>query len=141
MKRSYIILIIVLFLGLNLNAQNIVDNNTSLIENYFFNQEINNLQTREKLVSIKNTDVVVLQIGNENNTHISINDESKQYLHQEGNNNNFEYFTYYSNINSFVQTSQNGTNNDIQIYGDNNISKNIKIRQNTNNQTIIINNY
>ena len=141
MKKASFILVMILMAGFNLSAQNLIDTNTGLIKNYFLNQEINNFQTRENLVSLKNTDVYVFQLGNENNAIISINEESKQYLKQEGNNNNFEYFTYYSNVDSFVQTTQNGSNNDIQIYGENSISKNLKIRQNTNNQTIIINNY
>ncbi len=141
MKKIYYLFVFVTLLSFNTKAQNIVDNNTNIIENYFLQQANNTINQNVIQKSIDNSDVVVLQIGNDNQSEISINEESTHYIQQNGNQNNYEYFTYYSSLESNVRTTQNGNNNDILIYGENSISKNMRISQNTSNQTIIITNY
>ena len=144
MKKYIYILCISVTTIYSLNAQNIVDENTNIIKNYFALQQdklvINN--QHKNLVELKTpTDITVLQEGDYNNVIVNVNQENKQSLIQKGNNNNFEYYTYYNNIESFINVKQSGDNNDIQIFGQNNISKNMKIDQNTSDQTIIIMNY
>jgi len=143
MKKTIYILVFTILSLSTVKAQNIIDTNTGLIENYFIQQQQFDLtQFSNKAIQTENlSDIIINQLGDSNNAIISVNQENKQLLTQQGNNNNFEYYTYYNNIESTITTTQNGDYNDIQIYGQNNLSKNMIINQQASNQTIIVLNY
>jgi len=143
MKKTIYILVFTILSLSTVKAQNIIDTNTGLIENYFIQQQQFDLtQFSNKAIQTENlSDIIINQLGDSNNAIISVNQENKQLLTQQGNNNNFEYYTYYNNIESTITTTQHGDYNDIQIYGQNNLSKNMTINQRTNNQSIIVLNY
>ena len=145
MKKKYLIGFVAFFTCIITNAQNIIDDNTTVIEKYF-QQEENIASTQisssqEKLNTEYKSVISVIQEGDENDANIIISGEKKQVLNQIGNKNNYEYYTYENDIKSNTKITQNGDNNDIQIYGQNNLTKNMSIKQNANNQTIIIRNY
>ena len=143
MKNIFYILTFSLLFSSTVFAQNMIDSNTNLIENYFVQQQHFDLTrfSNENIQTDNVIDVVINQLGDNNNAVISANQDNKQFLTQQGDYNNFEYYTYFNNIESTITTIQSGNNNDIQIYGQNNISKNMTINQHTNNQTIIVLNY
>ena len=141
MKKLTFLLIIGLLVSLSIRSQNIIDDNTALIDSYFKqHKEIETSAVKEKQTRYNN-DVIVIQQGDNNHSFISILKENKQQVVQKGNDNNYEYYAYFGSVKSNIDTKQYGNNNSIQIYGQNNISKDLKINQNANNQTIIITNY
>ena len=143
MKNIFYILALTIVCSSTLLAQNIVDSNTDLIANYFVQQQhfdLTNL-TNDNLQIDESSNVVINQIGNNNNAFVLANQDNTQILTQQGNANNFEYYTYYNNIESVISTTQTGNNNDIQIFGQNAISKNLTINQHAENQTIWVFNY
>ncbi|PHS34722.1 MAG: hypothetical protein COA92_02235 [Sulfurovum sp.] len=82
------------------------------------------------------------QIGNSNSIELldkNINDT--QIVNQIGYNNNYQFINYYNNSVSNFKINQLGTSNDLQIYGENSIIKNLSIIQKTNYKTLIIKNY
>ena len=143
MKNIFYILALTILCSSTLLAQNMVDSNTDLIANYFVQQQHFDLTnfTNENLQTEESSNVVINQIGNNNNAFVLANQENTQILTQQGDANNFEYYTYYNNIESVITTSQTGNNNDIQIFGQNTISKNLTINQHAENQTIWVFNY
>lgn len=162
---SKIVSIFLLFLSVNFFGQNLLDQNSSLISNYFNSnqtsvQETENssattlatLQSDVRLIQNgnynqsyihtgSNTEQVVNQNGDNNNSYIVTGDSNKQAVNQKGDYNNYEYYSYYNSNPTTVNTVQNGSNNDIQIFGQNELAKNINIIQNTNDKTLIIKNY
>ncbi|MEE9348584.1 MAG: hypothetical protein V3U80_00900 [Flavobacteriaceae bacterium] len=143
MKKTALIICFLCFTFI-VSAQNIVDANTSVIDNYFKRQENIGVKLDEKKPIQNNVEssVVVVQIGDYNTSEITTSsDNKKQVLIQDGNKNNYEYNSYYSTVETDMKISQEGNNNDIQIFGQNNLTKNMKITQKANNQTIIIKNY
>jgi hypothetical protein len=143
MKKLICTIIIIFIAGYSLVAQNIIDSNTRLIENYFQQQETDNLSLKiENNPFVTNKpEIIIIQLGNYNNVNVLAIENTKQELTQIGNYNNYEHYSFFNSIESQLKIDQNGDNNDIQIYGQNAIIKNLQINQNTNNQTIIINNY
>ncbi len=144
MKKTNFILPLLFLIGFITSAQNIVDDNTTLIKNYFQQQENNftpNKSTTSEIENTINSNISVNQIGNYNHANIITSGEKKQALTQVGNQNNYEYNTYFNDVKSTTKITQTGDNNDIQIYGQNNLTKNMEINQKANNQTIIIKNY
>jgi hypothetical protein len=82
------------------------------------------------------------QVGNSNSIELldkNINDT--QIVNQIGYNNNYQFINYYNNSVSNFKINQLGTSNDLQIYGENSIIKNLSIVQKTNYKTLIIKNY
>jgi hypothetical protein len=143
MKNIFYILALSILFSSTLLAQNMVDTNTDLIANYFVQQQHSDLTrfTNENLQTEESSNVVINQIGNYNNAFVLANQENTQILTQQGDSNNFEYYTFYNSIESTITTIQNGNSNDIQIFGQNSISKNMTINQHANNQTIWVFNY
>lgn len=143
MKNVFRILsVLIVFISINSFAQNLSDENSNLIESYFQLQTITTeAPAQATLHQNLGSDVTVVQTGNYNTSYILTNSNSKQTVNQIGNRNNYEYYTYYNSNPSEVNTYQLGNNNDIQIFGQNELSKNINIFQNTNNKTLIIKNY
>ena len=143
MKKIFYILTFSILFANTLFAQNMVDPNTDIIANYFVQQQHADLArfTDDNQQSDNLSNVVINQLGDDNNAYVLTNQENSQNLTQQGDSNNFEYYTYYNSIESVINTTQNGDNNDIQIFGQNNISKNMTINQHANNQTIWVFNY
>lgn len=134
--------VLIVFVSINSFSQNLSDQNSNLIESYFQLQTITTEAPAETLLQQNfDSDVSVVQTGNYNNSYIVTNTSSKQSLTQIGDRNNYEYYTYYNSSPSEVNTLQLGDNNDIQIFGQNELTKNINIIQQTNNKTLIIKNY
>lgn len=143
MKNIFYILALNILFSSTLLAQNMVDTNTDLITNYFVQQQYSNLTrfANENLQTNNSSNVVINQIGDYNNAFILSNQENTQILTQQGNSNDYGYYTFYNSIESNITAIQHGNNNDIQIFGQNNISDNMTINQQANNQTIWIFNY
>jgi hypothetical protein len=143
MKKAHFIFILSIISCLTALSQNIVDSNSDLIENYFRQQEniVSSSINESNSFLNKGSDIVILQLGNDNSAFILASGNNNQELKQKGDTNNYEYYSFYNSNETNIKTTQNGSNNDIQIYGQNELSKNLQISQNTNNQTIIIKNY
>jgi len=143
MKKIHFIFIFSIISCFAVLSQNIVDSNSDIIENYFRQQEnIVSSSINESTDFLnKGSDIVILQLGNDNSAFILASGNNNQELKQKGDTNNYEYYSFYNSNDVNIKVSQNGSNNDIQIYGQNELSKNLQINQNTNNQTIIIKNY
>ncbi len=141
-KIVHIVFVLILFISVNSFSQNLQDQNSNLIESYFQLQTITT-EARAEIAPQLNlgSDVTIVQNGNYNNSYIVTNAKSKQSVNQIGDRNNYEYYTYYNSSPSEVNTLQLGNNNDIQIFGQNELTKNISIIQQTNNKTLIIKNY
>lgn len=137
-----ILSVLIVFVSVNSYSQNLQDQNSSLIESYFQLQSTTLDLPGEALIPHNfSSDVTVVQTGNYNSSYIITNGKSKQSINQIGDKNNYEYYTYYNSSPSEVNSYQLGDNNDIQIFGQNELTKNINILQNTNNKTLIIKNY
>jgi len=139
---GHIITVLILFISVYSFSQNLQDQNSGLIESYFQLQTTTvELPSEVLLQQNFNSDVTVTQTGNYNTSYILTNGKSKQAVSQIGDRNNYEYYTYYNSNPSEVNSLQLGDNNDIQIFGQNELAKSINIIQNTNNKTLIIKNY
>lgn len=145
MKTNTVILLLSFFtfFGGTLWGQNLTDNNTSLIASYFQNQsgEQTNVGVLNASNTTTNADIVVTQKGNFNESYITSGREQKQEVNQQGDYNNYEFYSYYNSNPSQVNTVQLGNNNSVQVFGQNELTKNLSIIQNTNNKTLIIKNY
>ena len=141
---TYIVLFFIIFICFDTYSQNLTDENSELITTYFqikTNSPANNSTTSKVYQKTLGSDVIIEQIGNYNDSYIISNSKNKQVVKQIGDNNNYEYYTYYNSNPTEVNTLQYGDNNDIQIFGQNELAKNISIIQKTNNKTLIIKNY
>ena len=129
------------------NAQQIADEKTYLINQYFQNINTNEISLIEnnKLVNFSNFSQVdyakLNQVGNNNQIDIRSDVGNSQTVSQLGNGNNYEFISYYnSNISNF-NIIQQGNSNSLQIYGENSLIKNISIFQKADFGTLIIKNY
>lgn len=144
MKKYLSIVFVVVICYFQGISQNLLDNNSTLIEQYFNSAlstpvEISNVVPELPIQTA--SDVQVTQVGNYNYSYIISGKNNKQNINQIGDSNNYEYYSYYNSNPSQVNTLQLGTNNDIQIFGQNELTKNLNIIQNTNDKMIIIKNY
>lgn len=81
----------------------------------------------------------VLQNGNDNLINVSKEANSiNQAMLQQGNNNTVTDLTYYTNYNVNMEIIQQGNNQNIQNYGTNSLSKDMKINQTGNGAEVII---
>ncbi|WP_457616959.1 hypothetical protein [Lutibacter sp.] len=132
------------------NVYGQADENTYIINRYF--QNISNgqeqLLTSQSLFqqSLTNTDAVnaaelnILQSGNYNAINVETSG-NRLNISQVGENNSYEFITYYGRGDSNFEVQQLGNNNFIQVLGENSIIDNMKILQKSNNQTITVINY
>lgn len=110
-----------------------MNNQTSLSEN--------NATPTTKNKQAQSNFVTLNQIGNNNQIDIKQNGGDSQKVNQLGNNNYYNFISYYNNTPSNFNISQQGNANNLQIYGENSIIKNISIVQKSNFKTLIIKNY
>jgi len=135
-------IIILVYLLLNTGftfGQNLFDSNSNFINTYF------NIQSEaDQYVSnfyLYQSSVEILQVGNYNQTAVESNSKDVQSIIQNGDANLFERYTYYNSQACELQVIQNGNNNTILIFGQNDLSNQMQIIQNTQHQTLIINNF
>jgi len=136
-KIAQITFILSLFFTLIVNSQNIVDNNNENIQNYFYQNQTNTDVTENNT----NQDIIIYQQGENNDIEVLSSGEKIQLVRQVGDNNNYQYYTFYNSNKANLNINQFGDENDIQIYGHNSIVEKLKITQTTNNQSILILNY
>ncbi len=136
----------VLFFCSLVQAQDLTDSNSNLINGYFNNVDISSEVTFPNVVSpYLQDDLITTEIyqnGDYNISNIqSNNTEQSNKVIQNGDYNTYEMSTYYNSNPSDVSVIQNGDFNSLQIFGQNSLSESIKIIQNTNNQTLVIKNF
>ncbi len=137
-----IIFILFLLMSVKLFSQQLGDTNSELIKQYFNNQLISPVvKVDNNLGNSDFSETKINQIGNDNLSYINTNDKNNNDIVQAGNNNTFQLITYYNSDQANLNVVQNGNDNNVQVYGQNDLSKNMTIIQNTNFQSIIINNY
>jgi hypothetical protein len=148
-KTVYILILIVSLINISsfkLNAQE-TDFNTIIINKYFqmSSQEKSDNENVElfnnNLISFSDSrGVSVLQLGNYNFATFKANSNNLQ-LEQIGNNNNYEFINFYGRDNLTFKAQQIGSNNYIQVLGENSIINNLSIIQKSDFKTITIVNY
>lgn len=119
------------------------DDVTLTINNYFQNITENpNIKNSSFQNSNIQSYVSTVQVGNENSVYInSLQTGDQQVINQTGNQNNYEYYNYYSNENSNLNVNQEGTLNSLQVFGENSMMKNAVINQKSSFKSIVIKNY
>ena len=142
--------IILLFLGLFVfgfsgNAQNLSDDNTKLINQYFQYKINTEVEANNRVPKLNNNNyrsiVSLKQIGNYNVADIKVGENDSQHISQIGNNNYYGFINYYNNAVSNFNILQQGEANSLQIYGQNDLISNISILQTGNFKSLIIKNY
>ena len=137
MKKIILTIIIIITFSFIAMSQNIIDNNTEEIQKYFFNNQIKN----EIINSNINIESNIYQRGENNSIEIESSGKKIQLVRQVGDDNNYQYYTYYDSSTANLIINQFGDENDIQIFGQNSIVEKLKITQTTNNQSILIINF
>ena len=133
---------LLLFASFTMHSQNLFDQNTELIQSYFSQKNsISTDKSPSNTGMLSKPDVYIEQTGDYNETYINSHAEKKQHITQTGNNNTFEFYSYYDSNPTTINSLQYGDNNNIQVFGQNELSKNINIIQKTNDKTLIIKNY
>ena len=118
------------------------DETTLAINNYFQVSNEKPINNPSKLDGNIQSYANVIQTGNENNTYInSLQTGDQQVINQKGNQNNYEYYNYYSQENSNMTIHQEGNQNSLQIFGENSLMKNAIINQKSSFKSIVIKNY
>ncbi|RPD98805.1 hypothetical protein EGM88_06350 [Aureibaculum marinum] len=141
MNLKYIASVILLVTVSFCNAQLLQDDNSALINAYFnqSNNFVKNKESNQKNSLLSQTSLY--QIGDNNYMNINTSVKNKLEVSQQGNDNFYEFISYYGSKDSNIQVFQKGNNNGVYIYGENNLSKDLIINQQSNNQHIFITNY
>lgn len=142
MKIKFVLAICIVVFGINLgSSQEKNDLYKQLYNNNFFVKEnikdVNNINTNTSNINL----VSLNQIGNYNNIDISKKSNASQKIVQIGDNNDYNFISYYSQMPLDLNVLQKGNSNALHIYGENSIIKNISIVQKSNFKTLIIKNY
>jgi len=142
MKKYKYTIIFILFVNLTFYGQQ-TDENTFIINNYFNITNENQVYNKSSLSNANvQSNVNLEQVGYNNNIYVnSLQIGDNQFVNQAGNQNNYEYYNYYSKENSNLTINQEGTLNSLQIFGENSLSKNALINQKSNFKSIVIINY
>ena len=143
MNYRVIILVLMLIFQSFGFCQNFTDANSHAINQYFelkINSDIPNY------LNIKNwcdnpVSFEIVQNGNQNFSTVNPKTNDTFRIVQMGNANQFEQFAFYNSSPNQIDIAQLGQNNSLFLYGKNEISNQMRIIQNTNNQTLIIKNY
>jgi len=117
-------------------AQQLQDDNSALINAYF--QQAQAKKTTNTPTAVTH----IIQQGNFNFVQANLNTSKQQSLtvNQQGNQNFAALLSYFSTTPLNLTILQKGNNNGIHIFGENNLIKNAVIRQDANDQHIIISN-
>jgi hypothetical protein len=149
-KCNYIFIIALALFFANCNflvAQQLSDENAYVINQYFqSNKELSLKLTEAKTLStnsfqVQSNIVSLKQIGNNNEIDIKQKGIDAQKVNQIGNNNYYNFINYFNSTPSNFNITQQGNSNNLQIYGENSIIKNIGIIQKSDFNTLIIKNY
>lgn len=145
-KILFILLVLFNLSFFNGYAQQNLDENTYIINQYFqLNKETSlfgNINTTiTNNIKAESNLLVFNQIGNNNEIDIKQQGADLQKVNQLGNNNYYNFISYYNSLPSNFNIIQQGNANNLQIYGENSIIKNISILQKADLKTLIIKNY
>ena len=133
--------VLFLVLSLSVNGQ-ITDSNTFVIEEYFQIEADAEIERNTQPTQVIESFVEVNQKGNDNVVTInSLQSGDSQVVTQDGYQNSYEYYNYYSQENSTLQVNQDGTLNSVQVFGENSLMKDAVINQKSDYGAIIIRNY
>ncbi len=102
-------------------------------------QQVGDFNTFNANLKTENVNISLLQNGNDNS--VMLDKEAKsisQKIIQDGNNNQVTDFTYYTKYDVNMQMIQQGSNQNIQNYGTNSLSKDMKVTQTGNGAAVII---
>lgn len=102
-------------------------------------QQIGDYNQFNASLKANEVNVSVLQNGSDN--AISLSKQANtitQNIIQSGKNNGIQDFTYYTTYNVNMQMVQQGNNQNIQNYGTNSLSKDMKVTQSGNGSSVII---
>jgi len=102
-------------------------------------QQIGDFNTFNANLKTENVSISLLQNGYDNS--VMLDKEAKsisQKIIQDGNNNQISDFTYYSRYDVNMQMIQQGSNQNIQSYGTNSLSKDMTVTQTGNGASVII---
>lgn len=114
------------------------DNQQTAIINQIGNDNI----IHANVVISEQKDIRYTQVGDYNTIDIlSINHDSKQAIQQYGNQNNYSLFDFNKTEAQNINILQNGNNQNIEVFGQNDLSKDIKINMTGNDKTLLIRNY
>jgi hypothetical protein len=131
--------------GFNGNAQNLSDDNTKLINQYFQHKTIAEVEANNKGANLNTNNlgsvVLLKQIGNYNVADIKVGANDSQTVSQIGKNNYYGFINYYNNAVSNFNILQQGEANSLQIYGQNSLINTISILQTGDFKSLIIKNY
>lgn len=147
-KYNFILLLVIILSFLNVKAQK-TEEDKHLINSYF--QNITSEQVLAFAISsnnlVKNSNnfvdarmLNIKQSGNYNLINIKAA-VSNQSINQVGNNNGYEFISFYSRDGFNFEVQQLGNDNFIQVLGENSLINNMKIIQKTNAKTITVINY
>ncbi|WP_111706732.1 hypothetical protein [Lutibacter citreus] len=146
-NKRYILLILIIFISVfvqNSYAQ-INTEDTYLTSQYFqLNKNPNFLlQNQKSAKDIQSSDnfINLNQIGNYNEIDIKQKGKDSQSVNQLGNKNYYSFINYYNNSPLNLNILQKGNSNNLQIYGQNSLIKNMSVIQKSNFKTLIIKNY
>jgi hypothetical protein len=144
MKLGLIFSVIFIISQISVYGQ-FADESTIAIQQYFngeYSPVSNEIATGLQGTEGFSSSVTVVQSGNENNVYVrSLQSGDEQLVLQNGDNNNYEYYNYYSQENSSMQINQDGTLNSVQVFGENSLMKDAVINQKSDFNTIVIRNY
>lgn len=144
-----VFLTLLLFVIINIGAQEINSEDIYIINQYFQNIKTDNVKVAETNLlnqqninnnTIYNSEVDILQTGNYNSINVKATSK-KLDISQIGNSNNYEFITYYNANKINFEAQQIGNNNQLQVFGQNSIIDNMKIVQFSNNKTVTITNF
>jgi Ca2+-binding RTX toxin-like protein len=139
---KYLTLVLLFILPAILFGQQ-TDDNTLVINEYFNVENDNQIAKNSTLQNLNSQSYVqLIQTGNENSIYVnSLQKGDNQIVNQVGNQNNYEYYNYYSTENSTIKVNQEGTLNSLQIFGENALMKNAIINQKSKFKSVVIKNY
>lgn len=141
-------LLIISLFSIKIAAQQ-TDENTLIINRYFHNisaeqAQLNNGNLTEQelrnLNAVNNAELNILQSGNYNLINVKTN-SNNQNVGQVGDYNSYEFISYYGRDDLNFEVQQIGSDNFIQVLGENSLINNMKIIQKSNSKTITITNY
>jgi len=151
MKRNFYILVFLCFISLGTTSL-LAQENTN-VKSYKANQFVQLNLNEDALLVLENTIatpsnihshinyVKLNQKGNNNQIDLKLRSNDNQTVNQLGENNYFQFINYYNSSPSNFNIVQQGKANNLQIYGENSIIRNISIIQKSNFKTLIIKNY
>ncbi|WP_430612926.1 hypothetical protein [Flavobacterium sp. JP2137] len=111
-------------------------------QNAVFITQIGNKNTVDSHVKSATDTSTYYQYGNQNTILATVNAlEVQQDIRQLGDDNRFEKYSFDATMANQIQVIQEGNNQEINVFGSNSMSKDMKIHVQGNDKTIIVRNY